>query len=144
MSSNRWSIPVMVLAGFAGMVDSAYVGLHSLTGVLIPCGPAGGCDQVLNSAYSLWGGVSIAWFGFSFYLAVTAAAIFGLSGFRQVFRFSLIASLTASLVTLYLLYVQAFVLQAFCDYCLLSAFLVFAILGAHLVLRPWSRMPDPA
>ena len=134
----------MVLAGFTGMIDSAYVGFHSLTGLLIPCGPAEGCDQILNSAYSHWGSVSIAWFGFAFYLTVTAAGIFGLSGFRQVFRFSLIASLAAFLITLYLLYVQTFILRAFCDYCLLSAFLVFAILGAHFVLRPWKRTPDPA
>ena len=144
MSPNPWSIRVMVLAGFAGMVDSGYVGFHSLTGLLIPCGPAGGCDQVLNSTYSHWGGVSIAWFGFAFYLAVTAAGVFGLSGFRRVFRFSLIASLAAFLVTLYLLYVQAFILQAYCDYCLLSALLVFAIMGAHLALRPWKGTPDPA
>ena len=144
MSTSPWSIRVMVLAGFAGMVDSGYVGFHSLTGLLIPCGPAGGCDQVLNSPYSHWGGVSIAWFGFAYYLAVTAAGIFGLSGFRQVFRFSLIASLAAFLVTLYLLHVQAFILRAFCDYCLLSALLVFVILGAHLALRPWTRTPESA
>jgi len=143
VSGNPWPIRVMVVAGFGGMVDSGYVGFHSLTGLLIPCGPAGGCDQVLNSAYSHWGGLSIAWFGFAFYLAVTAAGIFGLSGFPQVFRFSLIASLAAFLATLYLLYVQAFVLQAYCDYCLLSALLVFTILGAHLVLRPWNSAADP-
>ena len=134
----------MVLAAFVGMIDSAYVGFYSLSDTLIPCGPAGGCDEVLNSPYSHWGGISIAWFGFSFYLAVSAAGIFGLSGFQQVFRFTLIASLAAFLVTLYLLYVQAFVLQVFCDYCLLSAFLVFTILGLHLALRPWKAARSPA
>ncbi len=127
----------MVLAAFVGMMDSAYVGLNSLSDTLIPCGPAGGCDEVLNSPYSHWGGISIAWFGFLFYLAVSGGGVFGLSGFQRVFRFTLVASSAAFLVTLYLLYVQAFVLQAFCDYCLLSAFLVFVILGLHLALRPW-------
>jgi uncharacterized membrane protein len=133
----------MVLAAFVGMIDSAYVGFHSQGDTLIPCGPAGGCDEVLNSRYSRWAGISIAWFGFAFYLSVSAGGIFGLSGFQWVFRFTLIASLAAFLVTLYLLYVQAFVLQAFCDYCLLSAFLVFAIFGLHLALRPWKTAGSP-
>jgi uncharacterized membrane protein len=42
------------------------------------------------------------------------------------------------LVTLWLLYVQAFVLHAFCRYCLFSAALVFG-LSAIAVLVPSSR-----
>lgn len=129
----------MLLAGFIGMIDSAYIGFNSLGGTLIPCGPASQCDEVLNSSYSHVGNVSIAWLGFLFYFAVSASSCFRLWGFQQTFRFTMVASLVAFLVTIYLLYVQAFLLQAFCNYCLLSAFLVTVILGLHLFLRPWKE-----
>ena len=139
MSKTQSLTLIMVLAGFIGMIDSAYIGFNSLGGTLLPCGPASKCHEVLNSSYSHVGNISIAWLGFLFYFAISTSSVFRLWGFQQAFRFTLVASLVAFLVTTYLLYIQAFVLQAFCDYCLLSAFLVMLILGLHLFLRPWKE-----
>ena len=127
------------LAGlaFIGMIDSAYVGLNTLQGLVVPCEISGGCEQVLNSPYSRISGVSIAWIGFVFYGWVTACAILTVFGFPRWLQFSLGANIPAFAFTLYLLYVQAFVLRAFCDYCLLSALLVTLILGFHLFAKPW-------
>jgi uncharacterized membrane protein len=45
------------------------------------------------------------------------------------------------LATLWLLYVQAFVLKAFCDYCLFSAAIVFLLTGL-LIAMPPKRAPS--
>jgi uncharacterized membrane protein len=68
-----------------------------------------------------------------------AGGIFAFSGFPGVLRFTGAAAGLAFLYTLYLFYLQAFVIRAFCDYCLLSAGLVLGILIVHLAARPFRR-----
>jgi uncharacterized membrane protein len=134
-----WIPFLLVVAAFLGMVDAAYVALHSSQNFIIPCGFAGGCDQVLNSPYSKLLGIPVAWFGMLFYAAVAGSGLLALFGFAQTLRLSLVVVSLAFLLTLYLLYLQAWVIKAFCDYCLLSALLVTVLLGLHLWRKPWQR-----
>jgi uncharacterized membrane protein len=139
MMTSKTAGILLTSTAFVGLIDSAYLGIFSLQGFIVPCGLTGGCDEVLNSSYSHLFGVSISWFGFGYYGFVAACSLFSTFGFAKLLRFSLVATVSAFMVTLYLLYVQAFVLRAFCQYCLLSAFLVTAILGLHLLVQPWKR-----
>ncbi len=136
---NRRKLYGFLIVGlaFIGIVDSTYVAINSLQKFIVPCGIAQGCDEVLNSPYARVGGVSIAWGGFLFYVCNALGGMFVASGFAGVLRWTLLASFVAFLYTLYLLYLQAFVIQAFCDYCLLSATLVTLILAIHLLVQPW-------
>ena len=127
---------ILLVAAFAGTVDSTYVTLHSSQAFVIPCGFAGGCEQVLNSPYSRIFGIPVAWLGFGFYVTVAATSLFALFGFAKALRLSFAAAVPAFAFTVYLVWVQAFVLRAFCDYCLLSAFLVILIFGLHLWAKP--------
>jgi uncharacterized membrane protein len=137
MTRCKLAIWVLVGAAFLGLIDSAYLGINSLQGFVVPCGVTGGCEEVLNSSYSHLFGLSISWFGFCFYGLVAASALLSVFGFPGSLRVSMAASVLAFIVTLYLLYVQAFVLKAFCQYCLLSALLVTLILGFHLLTEGW-------
>lgn len=128
---------ILLPAAFAGIVDSSYVTLHSAQGFVIPCGFAGGCEQVLNSPFSRIFGIPIAWLGLSFYVTVAATSLFAFFGFEKALRFSFAAAVPAFAFTGYLVFVQAYVLGAYCDYCLLSAILVSLILGLHLLAKPW-------
>jgi uncharacterized membrane protein len=137
MTRCKLAVWVLVGAAFLGLIDSAYLGINSLQGFVVPCGVTGGCEEVLNSSYSHLLGLSISWFGFCFYGLVAASALLSVFGFPRSLRVSMAASVLAFIVTLYLLYVQAFVLKAFCQYCLLSALLVTLILGFHLLTEEW-------
>ncbi len=137
MTRPKLAVWVLVGAAFLGLIDSAYLGINSLQGVIVPCEITSGCEQVLTSSYSHLFGVSISWFGFCFYGLVAASALLSLFGFPHFLRVSMATSVLAFIVTLYLLYVQAFVLKAFCQYCLVSAFLVTVILGFHLLTNAW-------
>lgn len=137
MSRAAWIPATLVALAFLGMVDAAYVALHSSQGFLLPCGFAGGCDQVLNSPYAELFGIPVAWLGLLFYGMMAGSGLFALFGFREGLRYSLSAAGVAFLFTLYLLYLQAWVIRAFCDYCLLSALLVTALFTLHLVAKPW-------
>ncbi|MFN8006592.1 MAG: vitamin K epoxide reductase family protein [Terriglobia bacterium] len=138
MKISPWICWALIILSFAGLIDSSIVGLHASTGFLIPCGFAGGCDQVLSSSYARVFGMSVAWFGFAFYLTMAGAGLFAFFGTPEVLKISFSAACLAFLVSLYLLYLQAFVIRAFCDYCLLSASLVCLIFGLHLWANPWS------
>src|SRR2546426_3538873 len=142
MITSKVAAWLLVGVAFVGLIDSAYLGINSLQGFVVPCRLSGGCDEVLNSSYSHLLGISISWFGFCFYGFVAACALFSAFGFTKLLRFSLAASVPAFIVTLYLLYVQAFTLKALCQYCLLSALLVTLILGLHLLAQPWKLPLD--
>ena len=132
---------ILASLAFVGMVDSGYVGINSFQRFMIPCGIAKGCDEVLNSSYARIGGISIAWGGVAFYICMAFGGIFAAYGFNQLLRLTLPINLLAFAFTLYLFYLQAFVILAFCDYCLLSALLVTLSLVLHLVAKPWKKVP---
>jgi uncharacterized membrane protein len=81
-----------------------------------------GCDEVLQSSYStVAGGVPVAAVGALAYFAafsLATLAAFGYDGARRLLT-PLVALMF--LATLWFLYLQAFVIKAFCVYCLLSA-----------------------
>jgi uncharacterized membrane protein len=141
-SKTAWISAAVASLAFLGMVDAAYVALHSSRGFLLPCGLAGGCDQVLNSPYASFLGIPVAWFGLAFYLTTAGCALFAFFGFEGALRLSFPLVSLALAFTAYLFYLQAVVIRAFCDYCLLSAFLVTVMFALHLWLRKGSDGAD--
>lgn len=124
---------------FLGMVDTLYLSLSRDAGP-VPCHITEGCGDVLTSAYSEVAGVPISWLGFAFYLTVftvAAFALFGGNATLALLRWPAAAALGVSAV---LTGVQAFVLEAYCEYCLTSAALSTAI---FVVVWTGSRSPTP-
>jgi uncharacterized membrane protein len=131
---------ILACLAFVGMIDSGYVAINSLMHFIVPCGIAKGCDEVLNSPYARIRGISIAWGGLAFYISMAFGGIFAAYGFDRILRLTLPITILAFAFTLYLFYLQAFVILAFCDYCLLSALLVTLSLALHLVVRAWKKV----
>jgi uncharacterized membrane protein len=86
-----------------------------------------GCSEVLSSPYSHIGSLPLAALGAVAYFTVFSLAI--LVAFGYSFARTLLAGLSAImfLMTLWLLYLQAFVIHHFCQYCLLSAAVTTAV-----------------
>jgi uncharacterized membrane protein len=126
------------LLALVGVADSVYLTVEHLLGNTLRCTLTSGCSEVLGSPYaSLWG-VPLAAFGAAAYF--TAFSLATLSAFGYVKARALLAVLVAAMfaVTLWLLYVQAFVLRAFCQYCLLSA-AVTTLLALIVIARRLAR-----
>jgi uncharacterized membrane protein len=115
------------------MVDTLYLSLTRDTGPAV-CHVTEGCGDVLTSVYSEIGGIPISWFGFGFYFFVFAMAAFGLAGDRATLRFLRWPTLAALLVSGVLTGIQAFVLEAWCEYCLTSA-----ALSTLIFLTVWTE-----
>ncbi len=131
--SRRIAIVAIIVACF-GLIDSGYLTIKHLQGAYIRCG--GECSAVLGSRYAEGiAGVPLAGFGAIAYLTVIVAALlaaWGVSIGRQIF--ALMATIMA-LFSGWLIYLQAFVIHAFCKYCLASAAASFTMAGLALVDR---------
>ncbi len=112
-----------------GLADATYLGVLALTGETAACSGQAGCSEVLGSAYAKIGGIPVALFGVAgYFTAFTFAtfAVFDSDRARKFFALTVGAMFAA---TLWFLYVQAFVLHAFCRYCLFSAAITFLLMG---------------
>jgi uncharacterized membrane protein len=124
----------IAFAAFLGMIDTFYVSIKHAQGP-VPCHVTMGCEEVLNSRYSEVSGIPISWVGLVFYLCVFSGTVFEISGVMRTRGLIFAAALAAFLVSLALFVIQAFVLHAFCEYCLLSATLSTVIFAVSLSLR---------
>src|SRR5215207_11724475 len=113
---------LVALVALVGLVDASYLTAEHLSGNSVRCMIVSGCDEVLQSSYStVAGGVPVAAVGLAAYFAVfslATLAAFGYDGARKLLT-PLVAVMF--LATLWFLYLQAFVIKAFCTYCLISA-----------------------
>ncbi|HEX8723504.1 MAG TPA: vitamin K epoxide reductase family protein [Pyrinomonadaceae bacterium] len=122
-----WDWAVAAVAA-VGLADASYLTAEHLSGNSVRCMIVSGCDTVLQSGYAtVAGGVPVAAVGAVAYFAVfslATLAAFGYGGARK-----LLVPLVAVmfLATLWFLYLQAFVIEAFCFYCLVSACVTTAL-----------------
>jgi len=116
-----WPYFVAALLSLIGLADALYLTVQDLTGQNLRCTIISGCSEVLGSVYAHLGPVPLAVLGAVAYFTVFSLAILAAFGYR--FAGTLLGFLLAImlLTTLWLLYLQAFVIRHFCQYCLLSA-----------------------
>jgi uncharacterized membrane protein len=123
-SAPAHASPLYILAALlslAGLADAIYLTIEHLRGQSVRCTISGGCNEVLGSAYAKIGSVPTASLGALAYFAAFSFATFAIFGYTRA-RASLAILVALMLAaSLGLLYIQAFVLHAFCDLCLLSA-----------------------
>lgn len=112
---------VAALLALVGIVDSLYLTIHHYTAEPVPCSLVEGCETVLTSRFATLGGVPIAALGTLGYFAAFALAIFALFGRPASWNLYGIMAVIMAAVSVWLIYLQAFVIVAFCQFCLLSA-----------------------
>ena len=121
--ASLWDGAVALLA-LVGLVDAGYLTTEHLAGRIgnVPCMVTTDCGGVLTSSYAtLPGDIPLAALGALAYFAAFSLATLAAFGHDSARRLLLPLVLTMFAASLWLLYVQAFVLEAFCSYCLLSA-----------------------
>jgi uncharacterized membrane protein len=127
---------VAAVVSLAGLADATYLAVQALTGETLGCGGSPDCFRVLGSSYAKVGGIPVALFGVLAYFSVFTFATFAAFGYARVRTLLILTIAAMFLVTLWLLYVQAFVLHAYCRYCLFSAAITFLLAGLVIALPP--------
>jgi uncharacterized membrane protein len=126
---------VAAIAG-AGVLVSAYLTATKLTGATAAfCEAGSGCDIVQASRYATFLGLPTAVWGVGLYAIVVALALAGFTVKRWQIAFVL--GVVAVSFSAYLAYLQLFVLDAICAWCVLDALLAVALLGVLVWRRPF-------
>ena len=120
---------VAALIALAGLADATYLTVQYLTGETAVCGGSPDCFKVLGSAYAHLGRVPVAGIGALAYYSAFSLATFAAFGYPRARRFFVYLIWAMFAVTLWFLFVQSFLLHAFCRYCLFSAAIVFLLTG---------------
>jgi len=121
-----------------GLADGIFLTIEHITGRTAQCVASSGCQEVLSSQYATMGPVPLAAIGAFAYFTAFSAALLAAFGYTKAGSFFALVVALMFATSLWLLYVQAFVLHAFCDYCLFSAgvtTVLTAIAIANALLR---------
>ena len=133
------------LMSLVGVFVSAYLYLYKIGRIgTLACG-TGGCETVQTSEWSRFLGVDVALIGLLGYALLFAVALVAIRPalVRERWPAALLAGLACGgvLFTLYLTYLELFVIHAICRWCLGSAAIIVSILVlAFLALR---QAPEP-
>lgn len=127
---------VVALVSLAGLADATYLFVQNLAGETAVCGGSPDCFRVLGSVYAKIAGIPVAAIGAVAYFAVFTFATFAAFGYQRARTFLMVTVFAMFLSTLWFLYVQAFLLHAFCRYCLFSAAITFFLTGLIVAAPP--------
>jgi uncharacterized membrane protein len=127
---SKWAVPILVVGGLA---VAGYFVFLEVTGGPVLCGPTQGCDTVQNSKYAtLFGFVPMGIFGLVGYLAILAGWLLGHYGpvsWRKLGILSMWGCcIFGVLFSIYLTFLEPFVIGATCMWCITSAVLMIALL----------------
>lgn len=135
-----------LLLSLVGIAVAGYLTIIHYQDDLLVCGIGGGCHTVQNSEYSEVGGIPVALFGLGMYVT-----ILGLTAWRwfrpeQAFvagaaAFAIL--LAGTMYAAYLTYVELWVIDAICQWCVTSAIVTLLLLfieGSSV----WRLIDEPA
>lgn len=120
---NKSSVLLLILS-LAGFFVSSYLTILHYKQIIPPCTIAKGCETVLTSQFSTILGIPIALIGSLFFLTLIFLVLLNQ---KRFFRYFKILILLGVLVSVNLFFIQAFVLNAFCQYCLLVEAIILSI-----------------
>lgn len=128
---------VMAILALIGFSDAMFLTVEHFRGAVPPCIGVSGCAAVTTSSYSYIFKIPVALLGAFYYLCVLLGTVSYFDSRRdRLLRHTAFLTPLGFAFSLWFVYVQAFILHAFCTWCLLSAFtstLLFVM--GMLVLR---------
>lgn len=124
----RMAIAVLSLIG---LIVAGYLSLHRMGYIgSLQCA-IGGCEVVQSSRYAVFLGIPVAYLGLVAYAGLLVVSLLGVQPGRERARWISLALLAGSAVgvlfSAYLTYLEAFVIHAWCQWCVISAVIVTVI-----------------
>lgn len=136
----------IVIVSTIGLAIAGYLTYTHYNEADLVCA-VGGCETVQTSRYSTIGPVPVALLGVGLFASIIALALL------RLLRFALVGAESASLIAwgmllagilyyLYLTYVEVFILNAICQWCVLSSIAAAVIFGLESVYLYRTVMAD--
>jgi uncharacterized membrane protein len=142
--AQRNAIPWTALVGLAVAAYLTYVETQSVKAI---CGPIGDCNAVQSSSYArLWGILPIGVLGAFGYIAILAAWWSARQNWGWISRYAPIAlygmALFGTIFSVYLTYLEIYVIKAVCIWCISSAIIITLLLWFSLDSALRAFAPD--
>ncbi len=136
-SISKKIVGFVIFVAAIGFADATYLTVEHFANKIPPC-MVGGCEVVLTSAYSTVAGIPVSLAGSLFYLALLVLCIAYLDRKNDIYlRLALFIIALGFLVSIYLFALQAFVIHAFCQYCLISGFISLVLFISAIII--WKK-----
>lgn len=132
-NKTRWFYITAAALSLIGLADSLYLTVQHVTGQSVRCTVVSGCSEVLSSPYAVVAGFPLAGLGAAAYFTVFSLATLAIFGYRIAGKLLLPLVAMMALTSVWLFYLQAFVIRAFCQFCLLSAAITIGLLVVTLL-----------
>ena len=135
---------LLLLVALVGVGDTLWLTHAHLFGAAA-CGTGSGCDAVMASSFSRPLGIPLSTLGLGFYLILAGLSWRALIPARrdESIRWVSVLGALAVIPTVVLIYLQAFVIEAWCPFCLLSAALIVSIVLLSMLERRHRSMVQP-
>jgi uncharacterized membrane protein len=134
---NKLVILLIVIA-VLGFADATYLTVEHYQGVIPPCSVVSGCETVLTSSYSVVAGIPVSLGGSIYYFLILVGLLLYIDTKKEfILKWTLFATILGLMSSLWFLYVQAFILHAYCLYCLGSAVtsILLFVLGVYVIKK---------
>ncbi|HEY4503836.1 MAG TPA: vitamin K epoxide reductase family protein [Candidatus Paceibacterota bacterium] len=119
-SVSKWIIILLIVVSAIGFADATFLTIEHYINKIPPC-TTSGCEVVLTSSYSVIAGVPVALIGALYYLFLLILLVSYLDAKKEIFlRVALLFTVVGFIFSVYFFSLQAFVIKAFCQYCLVS------------------------
>lgn len=129
---------ILSLIGLAVTVFLAYE--YSQSGSIACPITGSGCDTVRKSEFSKLLGVDLPYLGIAFYLTTAFLTVWLTQSFNKIISlFRLLASFSAVIFGVYLTFLEAFVIKAYCIWCIISfvvSILIFIFVMLEFFVKP--------
>ena len=105
----------------------------SLIPVPVVCDPGVGCDVVKTSSYNYTLGIKNSYYGSAIFLAISLLTYFQIKNSTEKKKKLInLGVIVGSVIAIYFLYLQSFIINAYCKYCLIVDFSMIAALAVTL------------
>jgi uncharacterized membrane protein len=136
LSIAKAVVATCLLLAVAGGAIAAYLAFENLQSRSGVCTITHGCQTVQLSRYGKLAGVPISVPGLGLYAFLAVAAVTWLTDFRGLRRWAAFLAFNGALFgfaySLFLTYIEGWVLEAWCIYCIASATLMFLLFAGWL------------
>jgi uncharacterized membrane protein len=125
----------------AGFLDASYLVFLHYRGVGASCFLVEGCDEVLTSQYATVFGIPVALLGVLYYAIIfLLAALYFAERRGRYIMYAAYGAFAGFLASIAFLYIQIFVLRAFCVYCLISALISILLFAMGVFVIQYKKV----
>jgi uncharacterized membrane protein len=114
---------ILLVVSVFGIADTTYLTAEHYKEGAVQCLVGGDCDLVLRGDYSEIFGIPTALIGLAYYFLLFIFSLFYFYNQKGLIRLAFYLTMAGFLASLFFVYLQVFVINALCSYCIVSAIL---------------------